>query len=422
MKFNKHVLKNGLRVVTVPMADNPSVTMLVMVETGSKYEDQKTNGLSHFLEHMVFKGTENRPNASDISRELDSIGSHYNAFTSQEYTGYYAKADARHTDRIIDVISDMYLNPVFDAKEIEKEKGVIIEELRMYKDLPQRHVHDLMTELLHGNTPAGWPIIGTEENIRSFNQNSFKKYRQEHYVSGATTVIVAGAINEKEIVSKIEKIFSKMSKKDNKTKLKVVEKQNKPAIKTELKETDQTHIVIGFRAFDVHDKRTHIMKALIGVLSGGMSSRLFYKMRDQLGICYYVRAEYDAYTDHGAVIISAGLDNSRVKDGITGILEECERLKTELVSDAELKKVKDYISGTTMLSLETSDSRAEYCGYEEILKGKIESPDEMVKKINSVTATQIRDLAKEIFVNKSLNLALIGKSKSEDISPYFKLK
>ena len=183
MQFNKKTLENGLRIITVPMVDNPSVTVLVMVEAGSKYENKETSGLSHFLEHMVFKGTPKRPKAIDISRELDSIGSHYNAFTSQEFTGYYAKADKRHLDTIIDVVSDMYNNPLFDEEEIKKEKGVIVEEIRMYQDLPQQHVQNVFMELLYGDTPAGWNIAGTESNVKSFNRDQFIKYRNDQYLA-----------------------------------------------------------------------------------------------------------------------------------------------------------------------------------------------------------------------------------------------
>ena len=199
MKFKKTILKNGLKVITIPMTDNPAVTVLVMVETGSKYETKEINGLSHFLEHMVFKGTKKRPKSIDISKELDALGAQYNAFTSQEYTGYYAKVNPKHLDTALDVVSDIYLNSLLDSSEIEKEKGVIVEEIRMYQDMPQRHIHDLFMNLVYGDQPAGWNIAGSEENVKSFNQNHFIKYRKEHYVADATTVIISGSFNEKTI-------------------------------------------------------------------------------------------------------------------------------------------------------------------------------------------------------------------------------
>ena len=402
------------------MQDNPSVTVLVMVRTGSKYETKNINGLSHFLEHMCFKGTEKRPKASDISRELDSIGAHYNAFTSQEFTGYYAKAASKHAGKIVDVISDMYLNPIFDAKELEKEKGVIVEEIRMYNDLPQRKVGDTFMNLLYGDQPAGWDIAGPEETVKSMTREDMVKYRTAHYTTKSTTVIVSGSFDEKEMTDQITKAFEKASTKVPAVKLVVKESQSKPAIATTFKETDQTHLIIGFRTFPITDKRIPTMNVLVGILGGGMSSRLFSKMRDQLGICYYVRTDNDSFTDHGFLSIAAGVDNKRVEEGIKGILEECRRISKEPVGAAELQKAKDYISGTTLLGLETSDARAEFCGYQDALKGKVSSPDEIMAKIRKVTAKDVQNLAKEIMVDKGLNMALIGRYKdSEPFKKYF---
>lgn len=415
MKFSKTVLPNGLRLITVPMPDNPAVTVLVMVEAGSKYERKDQNGLSHFLEHMVFKGTPKRPKAIDISRELDSIGAHYNAFTAQEFTGYYAKAAAKHLDTVLDIVSDMYQNPLFEEAEIAKEKGVIVEEIRMYQDLPQQHVHDILMELLYGDQPAGWNVAGTEANVKSFARQNFIDYRGAQYVAEATTVMVAGSFDESKIVKAVEKAFKKVATSKKEGKKPVAEAQTGPKVKTQFKETDQTHLVIAARTFSVFDERVPAMHVLSTILGRGMSSRLFSKMRDQLGICYYIKTDHNPFTDHGFLSISAGLDNSRVEEGVKGILSECERLKTELVSPEELKKAKDYISGTTLLELETSDSRAEFCGFQEVLKHAIESPDEIVKKINAVTAADVQKLAQEVFVNKGLNMAVIGKFKNDDI-------
>lgn len=422
MQFNKKTLKNGLRIITVPMPDSPSITILITVETGSKYETKEINGLSHFLEHMVFKGTPKRPKAADISRELDSIGAVYNAFTSQEFTGYYAKSDKKHFHTVLDIVSDMYINPSFPEAEINKEKGVIIEEIRMYNDLPQRKVLEAFWELLFGDTPAGWSVLGTEENIRSFDREKLINYRNNHYVSSATTVVVAGDINEKIVLEKIEKAFADIKTGPKSPKMAVKESQNSPAVKVVFRETDQTHLVMGFRTFSLFDKRNHIMAVLSTILGGSMSSRLFSKMRDELGICYYVSSSHEPSTDHGVFSISAGLDNSRVEEGIKGILEECARLGKEEVGEAELRKAKDYIVGTTMLGLETSDERAEFCGFQETLKAKIEKLEEFEAKIRAVTAKEIKELAKETFANAKLNLAIIGKIKNpEDIRRYLQL-
>ena len=429
MHFKKTTLSNGLRIITIPMADNPAVTVLVMVSAGSKYEDKAANGISHFLEHMIFKGTPTRPKAIDISRELDSIGAQYNAFTSQEYTGYYAKADARHLDICLDVVSDMYNHPLFDAAEIAKEKGVIVEEIRMYQDMPQRHVQDLFLELLYGDQPAGWNIAGSEATVRSFGREDFLKYRGEHYVASATTVVVAGNLGttsaEKNLIEKIEKKFADISAGKKHTKVAVKEIQKKPAILAKFKETDQTHLVIGVRSFPILDPRTPALRLLATILGGGMSSRLFQKLRDEMGVGYYVRAENDTYTDHGIFAVSTGVDNARVDEVVKAIIGELKKCIVGMVSDAsgdvatanraipakELRKAKDYLIGSMMLSLETSDARAEFCSYQEILKRNIQSPAEVAEEIEKVTAEEICAVAREIFTDERLNLAVIGRYK-----------
>ncbi|MDQ2933269.1 MAG: insulinase family protein [bacterium] len=421
MKFNKTIIKNGLRVITIPMTDNPSVTVLVMVETGSKYETKPLNGISHFLEHMVFKGTPRRPKASDISRELDSIGAHYNAFTGHEYTGYYAKAATRHLDTILDIVSDMYMNPLFETPEIEKEKGVIVEEIRMYNDMPQFRARQTFAELLYGDQPAGWDIAGTEENVKSFTRENFIDYRNNHYVSSATTVIVSGSFDEVDCISKIEKAYEKMISGEKKGKVGVIEDQKSPQVKTFFKETDQTHLVLGVRSFAILDKRMAVMHVLSTILGKGMSSRLFSRMRDELGVCYYIKTDNDSSTDHGVFTISAGVDNSRVEEALKEILVQCKKLKAEAASEAELQKAKDYISGTTLLELETSESRAEFAGFQEIMKKKVETPVEMIEKINAVTSADVQKLAQELFIDEALNMAIVGKFKDgSSFMPYFK--
>ncbi|MBA3550758.1 insulinase family protein, partial [Patescibacteria group bacterium] len=249
MKYKKKVLENGLRVITVQMKDNPTVTVLVMVEAGSEYETKEKNGISHFLEHMCFKGTVKRPTALLISKELDSIGAHYNAFTSDEYTGYYAKSAPKHIYKILDVVSDLYLNQVFDEKEIEKEKGVIIEEINMYRDLPHRHVQELFLTLLYGDQPAGWSIAGTKDTVQAMKRDDFVEYRQMHYTPEATTVIIAGNFDEKILYKDIIKTFGYLprSRKDKKPKIK--EAQVEPALLVEDRKTDQAHVVLGVRGY-----------------------------------------------------------------------------------------------------------------------------------------------------------------------------
>ncbi|MEI8123819.1 MAG: pitrilysin family protein [bacterium] len=409
MQYIRKVLKNGMKIIVVPMKGNPTATVFVLVEAGSKYEKKENNGISHFLEHVCFKGTLRRPKAADISKELDNIGAHYNAFTSQEYTGYYAKADYKSFDKILDVISDMYINPTFSEGEIEKEKGVIIEEINMYLDLPQHIVVNEFNKLLYGDKPAGWDIAGPKENIQKMRRQDFIDYRNKHYVSSATTVIVAGKIDEKEVFKKVSNAFRDIGKWKKEGKDKVIENQKQPQATVYFKDTDQTHIVLGVRTFNTYNKYNSIIRLIEAILSGGMSSRLFQKMRDEMGICYYVRADNEALTDHGVFAVSAGLDSKRVKEGIVAILNELKKIKTEIISKEELDKAKQYLIGNLYLGLESSDSLATFYGYQEVLRKDLKKPEDVVKEIKAVTAEEIKFVAEKIFKDESLNLSMVGK-------------
>ena len=366
------------------MKDNPTVTVLVLVEAGSKYETKEINGISHFLEHMCFKGTIKRPKAIDISKELDSIGSQYNAFTAQEYTGYYAKSDAKHFKKIFDVVSDIYLNSTFPEIEMQKEKGVIIEEINMYEDLPNRHVQDLMMELLYKDQPAGWNIAGEKKNILGMKRDDFINYKKAHYVPEATTLVVAGKVTEKEVLKEVEKVFGKVVNDKKSKKLKVIEKQDKPEVLVKYKKTDQTHFVMSVRTYDLFSKKNAVLSMLGGVLGGGMSSRLFQKLREEMGVGYYVRAYNDVFTDHGFFQISAGVDNKRINEVIEAVLEECKKLKEEFVSDEELNKVKECLIGNMKLSLESSDDIANFYGGQELLKKEIKSAELKAQELRKV--------------------------------------
>ncbi len=408
MKFKKTILKNGLRIITVPMKDNPTATVLVLVEAGSKYETKKINGLSHFLEHMCFKGTIKRPKAIDISKELDALGSQYNAFTAQEYTGYYAKSDAKHFRQIFDVVTDIYLNSTFPETEMQKEKGVIIEEINMYEDMPNRHVQDLIMELLYVNQPAGWNVAGEKKNILNMKRDDFIKYKKAHYLPEATTIIIAGQIKEKDVLREVNKVFGKIPRNRKTPKLKVKEKQTKPAVLVKFKKTDQTHFVLGVRSCDLFDKKNAVLSVLAGILGGGMSSRLFQKLREEMGVGYYVRAYNDAYTDHGFLQVSAGVDNKRINEVLEAVLLECKKLKEQKISKEELDKVKEFLIGNMKLSLESSDDIASFYGLQELLKREIEEAEKKAREIRKVTGNQIKSLANDIFKNSKLNLALIG--------------
>lgn len=413
MKYTKKVLPNGVRLITIPMPASPTVTFLVLVEAGSKYETPKLSGVSHFLEHFVFKGTAKRPSPADISRELDALGAQYNAFTSQEYTGYYAKAHKDKALKIVDIIADMYLNPTLPTIELEKERGVIIQEINMYEDEPMRHVQDLFMALLYGGQPAGRNIAGTKESVAGLSQKDLCEYRGKHYVGKATAVVIAGAFDEAEMEKQINALFGAMSPANKSKKLKVEELQKAPAVLLKHKETDQTHLVLGVRTFDTFDKKAPILRVLSTILGGGMSSRLFTKLRDELGLCYYVSASPDLYTDHGLFQVAAGVDTTKVAMAIEAIIAELRRLAESVPPAPELRKAKDFLIGNFYLGLESSDELAQFLGSQEVLCKPLKDEKHVVREIEAVTASDIQNLARQIFKSEKLNLALIGPFKDQ---------
>ena len=412
MHFHRKVLANGLRLITVPMKDNPTVTVMVLVEAGSKYETKKISGLSHFLEHMCFKGTEKRPKPIDIVRELDGLGSQYNAFTAQEMTGYYAKSDRKHVGTILDVVSDIYLNSTFPKPELEKEKGVIIEEIRMYRDMPTRHIHDVLMALLYGDQPAGWDIAGSEATVRGMTRENMAAYRKKHYLSGATTVVVAGHIEPQEAEERVERAFAGMPSGQKHPKVAVKEKQRRPNLSLVYKDTDQVHLALALRTFDLYDEAMPTMRVAAGVLGGGMSSRLFQKMRDELGICYYVGAAHESFTDHGFLEVTAGVPAKRLAEAVSALMEELRRLKKAPVGAEELARVKEYLISNMYLGLESSDSLAEFYGFQEIVRKPLQLPHEVAEKVRKVSASDVKRLVDAYFIPSGLNLELIGPVKN----------
>ena len=412
--YKKTALPNGLRIITVPMPDTKTVTVLILVATGSKYETKKINGISHFLEHMTFKGTKKRGTPLAIVEPLDRIGSQYNAFTGQEYTGYYAKANSRHLDLLLDIVSDITLNPKFKQEEINKERGVIIEEINMYEDNPAKKIGDIWTDLLYGDQPAGWDTAGKKEIIAKLMRGDFVKYHNDHYVASKTVAVVSGNIEHDNIVHKIKKLFKSISNAKGKDKIPAKESQKNPEIKVFYKKTDQTHIALGVRSYNIFDKRRYAADVLATILGGGMSSRLFQLLRDKMGAAYYVRTFSDESTDTGNLATWAGIDNRRTEEIIKAILEEYRKIKNIKVSAAELTKAKEHLEGSLILGIETSDELASFYGFQEILKREILKPEEVIKKIRAVAIGDVLAVAQDIFKSEKLNLAIIGPYKNKE--------
>ena len=421
IKYQKTILKNGVRVVIAPMENTKAVTTLVLFGTGSKYETKKINGVSHFLEHMFFKGTEKRPRAIDISSLLDGVGGEFNAFTSEEWTGYYVKVATEHFDLALDVVSDILLHSKFDEKEVNRERGVIGEEINMYNDNPMQKVMLAWNELLYGDQPAGWPIAGTKETMAGISRNNIVEYFDKQYVGDNAVVIVAGNTKDSSALKKIEDYFSSLKHGKSYEKNEVVEMQNCPGVLLDTKKTDQTHICLGARTgisvFD--EKRKYAAQVMAVILGGGMSSRMFISVRERKGLVYYIASTADSDSDTGSFVTRAGIDNRKVELAVKTITSEYSRIKLKKVSASELKKAKNNIRGKIYLGLEASDDIAEFLGGQEIIENKITSPEEILRKIDAVTPGEIHELANEIFVPERMNLALVGpfddKKKFEEL-------
>ncbi|MEK7133228.1 MAG: pitrilysin family protein, partial [Patescibacteria group bacterium] len=284
MKFYKKILPSGLKIITVPMEATEAATLLVLVGAGSKYEHKKINGISHFLEHLFFKGTTRRPEVGQIHRALDQLGAEHNAFTGKEFTGYWVKAAAKHFDAALDIVSDILLDPLFKPEEIEKERGVIIQEISMYEDMPQRKIIEVFEDLLYGNQPAGWDIAGTKEIVAKISREEIMAYRNRQYAASNTLVVAAGKINPEKAEEKIISFFSGFQHGRVESKKVVKEKQNKPAVRFFYKETDQTHLILGLRSYDMYDPKRYALGLLGIILGGNASSRLFMEIREKLGL------------------------------------------------------------------------------------------------------------------------------------------
>ncbi len=407
LPYIKKVMPNGLRYIFVPQPQSMATTALILVSTGSEYETKEINGISHFLEHLCFKGTANRPKADMIASELDSLGAEYNAFTGNELTGYYAKAANKNFEKILDVVTDLYLNPIIDAAEMDKERGVIIEEINMYEDLPMEKVRENFSALLYGDQPAGWSVAGRKEVIRSLTREDIISYRAKHYVAPKTTVVIVGGIENdpKELVMKH---FANIPSGEAIKKPKTIESQSGPQIDLFDKKTDQIHLILGVRAFDLFDKRRYPLAVLSDILGGSMSSRLFRKVREQMGAAYYVRSSADLGSDAGALVISTGIDRSRIHEITEAIVGEMKSLRDTLVSDEELNKSKDHLSGRLVLQLETSDEVAAFYGTDEATAGMVRTPEEILEGIKKVTAEDVMSVARDIMKDDLLNLSAVG--------------
>ncbi len=427
--FTNSKLPNGLTLITAPIEGSKTTTVLVMFATGSKYETRQNSGISHFLEHMFFKGTTNRPSSHAISSELDKIGAEFNAFTSKEYTGYYVKSASEHMTTAIDVVSDMLKNSLFAEEEIKRESGVIVEELNMYQDNPMWLIEDIFEDLLYGDTPAGWSTIGRKETIKSFTRKDFVEYFSSQYIPSNSIVIISGQVPDN-CEEWVTKYLGANNENQKQTKLTTIENQTAPASKLHYKKTDQSHLSFGVRTFAYGNEDEIVLKLLSLTLGGSMSSRLFINLRERNGLAYYVRTGTESYTDTGYLTTQAGVPVDKLEEAVKIIVAEYSKLTTELMSDEELNKIKGLIHGKLPLSLEGSDDNAQWYAQQIVIlkqqtnpKRDVRTPEEFLTAIDKVTAEDIQRLAQKIFQTNNLNLAIIGPYENIDnIIPLLEIK
>ena len=414
MKFTRQILPNGLRVITVPMASVKSVTVLILIGAGSRYETKANNGLSHFLEHMAFKGTKKRPTAMDITTLIDGMGGQNNAFTGKEVIGFFIKAAAEHTNDCLDILSDIILNSKFPKEEIEREKGVIIEEINMYEDTPIRNVPDVYERLVFGDTPLGWDTAGRKEVIHKTKRDDFINYMSKLYSPNNMTVVVSGGIDPKQVLTEVTRYFGKMKSFDTLRAKKVIVSQSVPGFFVKQKKTEQMHFALGFTTCPLKSKDRFPLTVLSVIIGGGMSSRLFNEVREKRGLCYYIRTISDHYTDNGTLTTYAGVKREKIEEAVLVIINEYKKIKEKLVGKEELKKAKEMLKGNLVLDLENSRTVAGFYGEQEILGQKLETPEDVLVKIDNVTVKDIQEVARKYFTANRLNLAIIGEVESEE--------
>jgi len=414
MKIIDTSTKKGLRIITSPVPTLESVTVTVWVGTGSRYESKEISGISHFLEHMAFKGGKKYKNAQAVSEAIDAIGGEFNAGTSKEWTNFYVRASKQHMEKVFDVLSDMLLSPSLRQSDIDREKGVIVEEMNMYEDTPMYKIGDVFENLYFGKKHSlGRDIIGTKKTVTSLTRSDFKKYIATHYRANNMLITVSGGVDSKDVEKLAEKYFGSVDGSD-KQDIEIFSKnQNKPQVFLKNKKVDQVHLVLGFNGIPLGNNDRYVESVLATILGGGMSSRLFTEVREKRGLAYSVRADQSHYLDVGYVGAQAGLDPKRIDEAIKVILGEFYSIanRSKKITSQELKKAKEYMRGHLALSLESTKSINGFIGHEAILLGKVRTIEEVYQGIDSVTTEDLYRYAQEHFVPETLNLAIIGPFK-----------
>ena len=406
--YERQSLSNGLRVLTAPLGHAQSVACYVMLAAGSRYEHAENRGIAHFAEHMFFKGTERRPSARDIAMEVDSIGGEFNAFTSKEYTGYYIRCAAEQRDQALDVLVDMLRNSKFDAEELEREKGVIIEEMNMYFDTPRDYVSSVYEELMFGSNPLGWETLGTKETVRAATRDTFLDYLHTWYTPARMVVGVAGAVGEN-LMPKLEELLGDMGGNGHGAPAPAdLEHSTAPQVRVHRKEADQANVCVGVPSYPLNHPDRYALQLLGTVLGTGMSSRLFLEVRERRGLAYYVYAFNQSFTDAGSLFAQAGVDLSRATEAVEVIGQEFRKLADETVPAAELEKARSLAKGRFVLQTESPNGLILFGLRREVLEGQAAEPEEILKGLDAVTAEDIQRVAQDVIGSQGMRCAVIG--------------
>jgi len=406
--YRKTTLQNGFRIITQKIASTQAATVLVLVGAGSRCENQKIRGISHFLEHMFFKGAHKFKNAREVSEAIDGVGGDFNAFTGKEYAGYFIKTHSDHTKLSMDLISDMLINATFLDEEITKERGVIMEEYNMYQDTPMYQVSWDFETLLYGNQPMGWDQIGLMDVIKTVTRQEFIDYKKALYTPDNSVLIVSGDVDHDEIVKMAEKMYKFEEKERTLYPAELMRFEETDKVSISNKKTEQTHVVCGFEGLGEQDPDYIASKVLAVILGGNMSSRMFMNVREQKGLAYYISTSSEGFTDTGVFATKSGVSVDKTKDAITAIIEEYKRCLDEDIPEKELIKGREFIKGKMTLKLEDSEEYAHILGMQELLFNHIKTPSDMFKEVDKVTVADLKRVAERVFKEENLKLALIG--------------
>jgi predicted Zn-dependent peptidase len=390
-----------------------SVALGIWIKAGGRYESFELKGISHFLEHLLFKGSKKYP-CRKIKESIEGVGGSLNGFTSEELTCYLVKLPGEYLNLALDILSDMVINPLLIVKDIKKERTVILEEIKMYKDLPQVYVHDLLDELLWPKQPLGSSVIGSVESVNRINREYLSRYKTSCYTPYNIVISAAGLLEHNRLIDRVEDIFLSLKDKNLNKFLAAKEDQGKPQLNILTKDTEQTHLALGFHGF----RRDHPLKHALGllhiILGANMSSRLFYELREKRGLAYEIGTQIKRFQDTGAFVVHAGIDNRKAIEAVSLILKELKEIKDKLVTESEFKRAKEFYLGQLMLALEDTLDHMLWIGESMVSLDKTYSLEDIVKEVNKIKRDDVRQVASLIFKEKKINLALIGPLKDSE--------